>query len=323
MTGDRAILTLAVGKPIFAKVAATLERSVRYWNAGNGIRFVIATDMPDELPADVREHAEVLVLRPGQYGEGFSPKLHLDEMAPAARTLFVDADCLCVGGLASVFDRFAGCPVGVVAGRIERGEWFGDVSAICQAMTLPALPKFNGGIYYIESGSRASSVFATARALEPRYDELGLVRLRGRPNDELLMAIALAVHGLWGIPEDGSIMAEPLNFGCGLEVDVLAGQAALYNTPGHPSFNAQWPLHVGRPLLVHFLGYHIDRVPYTAEALKLEKVLGAGWTASAARLYANATRTLPSRMVTRTKDALRPAYHRIFGTREVAPSSRG
>jgi len=319
----RAVLTLAVGQPIFTDVAATLARSFRWWNHDNGIRFAIATDMEDRLPPDVREWAEVIRLAPKQFGEGFSPKLHLDRIAPADQTLFLDADCLVVRDLAQVFDRFTGNEVAAVAGRISSGEWFGDVARTCREFGVPALPKFNGGAYYLERGDRSTAVYETARLLEPRYDALGLVRLRGRANDELLMAIAMAVHGAWGIPEDGTIMAEPLNFACGLDVDVLGGHAALFNTPGDPSFNPAWPLTVGRPAVVHFLGHHIDRVPYTAEALKLRLALADGWAPTAAKLAAGARLTLPAEIKRRTKDALRPAYHRLFGPRAVQASSRG
>ena len=109
---NRAVLTIATGKPVYLELATTLARSFHVWNRDNDIEFVLVTDMPEEVPADL-DWVKVVELEPGQYGYGFSPKLYLNEIATAAQTLFVDADCLCVGSLKPIFDRFAGRPVSV------------------------------------------------------------------------------------------------------------------------------------------------------------------------------------------------------------------
>jgi hypothetical protein len=181
-TTEKAVLTLATGKPIYIQMAINLARSFKWWHRNSSIRFVLATDQKQLIPPDLQD-VEIIELKPGQYGHGFSPKLHLDKVAPAPKTLFVDADCLCVGSLESTFDRFAERPVSVVGTTISEGEWFGNVAAICQRFDLKALPKFNGGVYYLEKGEISDRVYATARELEPQYDEIGLVRLRDRPND--------------------------------------------------------------------------------------------------------------------------------------------
>ena len=318
----RAVLTLATGKPIYTQLAVNLARSFLYWHQGRGPRFTIATDRSADIPGDVADNVDVISLAPGQYGDGFSPKLHLDRLAPAAQTMFIDADSLCAGNIEHCFDRFTGQPVATIAGRIARGEWFGDVASVCSRFGIESLPKFNGGVYYIERGPRATAVYETARSLEPHYDEIGLVRLRGKPNEELLMAIAMAIHGLSGIPEDGKIMAEPLNFACGMKLDVLRGEARLLNVPGHPRYQANWPLTEARPRIVHFLGCHTDGLPYTAEAVRLEKVMAKRWPRWAADAFAYTTRTVPQQMASEAKRLLRPAYHALFGYRPVSVSNR-
>jgi hypothetical protein len=318
--GGRAVVTLAVGKPVYLQLAVNLARSFAWWHRSDDIRFAIATDVPDRIPPDLR--AQVIALRDGEFGTGFTPKLYLDRFAPAERTLFLDADSLCVGSVEPLFEQFAGRPVSVIGGTIAAGEWFGDVARICHHFGLPALPKFNGGVYYIERGPRSTEVYDTARALEPHYDTLGLVRLRGRPNEELLVAIAMAIHGLGGIPDDGTLMAEPLNFACGLSVDVLGGRALLRNTPGHPRYQPSWPLLEARPRIVHFLGHHTERAPYSAEALRLERVMAAGWPPWVATLAARLTKSVPQAVADRAKDLLRPVFRAVFGTRPIAPSPR-
>ena len=319
---DRAIVTLAVGNPVFVRFAVNLARSFLWWHRDGDIRFAIATDHPELLPADVQKAVEVISLAPGQYGTGFTAKLWLDQFAPARHTIFLDADCLIVGPLTGVFDSLAGRPVAVIGGSISEGEWFGDVRQARSQLGVGAIPKFNGGLYYIERGKTASAVYATARELEPRYDALGLVRLRGKPNEELLMALALGSHGIEGVPEDGTIMAEPLNFATGLSLDVLRGTATLRNEQGHPRYQEKWPLRVAHPLVVHFLGYHTDRHPYTTEARRLELVAsGVSWRVAWWR--ALLTHALPARIARSARDLMRPIYHAAFGPRAVAPSNRG
>ncbi len=105
------------------------------------------------------------VVAPGDLGEGFSSKLLLDRFAPASQTLFIDADCLCMASLAGVFTRFSGQSVAVLGGRISTGEWFGDVASTCARAGVLALPKFNGGMYYLEPGAAATAI----RDRRPRH----------------------------------------------------------------------------------------------------------------------------------------------------------
>ncbi|MEL6166224.1 MAG: hypothetical protein AAFR37_21590, partial [Cyanobacteria bacterium J06628_3] len=273
---NRAVLTIATGKPIYIQMAVNFARSFKWWHKDSDIRFVLATDQKQLIPPDLQD-IEVIELQPGQYGHGFSPKLHLDKLALAQQTLFIDADCLCVGSLESVFDRFEGRAVSVVGSSISEGEWFGDVAAVCQRFGVKALPKFNGGVYYLEKGELSGHVYAKARELEPHYEEIGLTLLRGRPNDELLMAIAMAMNNQVGIPDDGSIFTDPQACPVGLSIDVLRGKSRLINPPPpHSKHQAWYPLEEAHPLLVHFLGHHTTTYPYLREELRLWLVLSKG-----------------------------------------------
>jgi hypothetical protein len=318
----RAVLTLATGKPAYVRMAVNLARSFAWWHRDAAIRFSLATDQPERIPADLAG-VEVITLKPGQFGSGFSPKLHLDRLAIEEQTLFVDADCLCVGALGRVFDLFAGHAVSVVGGFIADGEWFGDVASVCRRFGVSRLPKFNGGIYYLEKGAVGSRVYATARELQPRYDEIGLVRLRGQPNDELLLAIAMALHRQTAIPDDGTILSDPHSCPGELRLDVLAGGSRLINPPPpHPQHRTWNPLGETRPVLVHFLGGHTAAYPYRREELRLELARARGWPVWAANCTAAVVRSAPLLSVSAAKRVLRPAYHRLFGPRAVMASDR-
>jgi hypothetical protein len=322
VTVDRSIMTLALGKPIFATFAANLVRSFRLWNDPKEVRVVVVTDQPDRIPLDVRRVAEIVIVSPGEYGHGFSPKLHLDRFLVTDQTLFIDADSLCVASVDALFERFAGRAVSVIGQSRSSGEWFGDIATTCRGAGVQSIPVFVGGVYYLERGPLTTSVYERARALESSYDAIGLIRLRGRPNEEPLVAIAMAQHGLDGILDDGTLKAEPVNFPCGVDVDVFRGRATLLNTPHHPRYEPRCPLSVAEPRVVHFCSSHADRRPYTTEAARLERVFGRGWPRWAASAYALATRELPEITREAMKDLLRPAYRAVFGYRPVAASNR-
>lgn len=321
MNMQKAVLTLATGKPVYIQMAIALARSFKRWHQNSSIGFAIATDRKELIPADLQD-IEVIELEQGQYGQGFSPKLYLDKLAPADKTLFVDADCLCVGSLESVFDRFANRPVSVVGTTISQGEWFGDVAAVCQRFNVEALPKFNGGVYYLEKGDISDRVYATARDLEPQYDEIGLVRLRDRPNDELIMALAMALHGLMPVPDDGSILSDPQACPGKMHIDVLRGSSTLTNPPApHPQHQDWYPFIEVHPVLVHFLGHHTTIYPYKREELRLA-LAASNWTTLAADAGAAIAYSAPYLSREAVKNLLRPVYRQIFGFRTIATSER-
>jgi hypothetical protein len=318
---DRAVITLALGPAIYRAMAVNLARSIRRWHSPETMAIILVTDDPAPLPGDLRD-VRLKIIQPAELGVGFQTKLHLDRLAPARQTLFIDADCLVYGPLDALFARLAGRPVATVGGAISEGEWFGDVGALCRRLGVPAIPKFNGGLYYLEPGGVASAVYHQARELAGRYDELGLVRLRGHPNDELIMAGAMALAGLSALPDDGTIMSDPQCCPGPLQVNVLRGRRRLVNPPPpSPLHQAWYPFTVVEPLVVHFLGHHVRSSTYRAEALRL-KLAARGWPAPVAQAIASWGVDLPGRAKDWTKATLRPIFHRLAGHRAVRPAPR-
>lgn len=303
-------------------MAVNLARSFKIWHKNSDLEFAIATDQANLIPPDLSD-IQIIELQPNQYGKGFSPKLHLDKISPADKTLFIDADCLCVGSLESVFERFVGHAVSVVGETISEGEWFGDIAVICQRFNIKSLPKFNGGIYYLEKGEMSNLVYATARELEPQYDEIGLVRLRNRPNDELLMAIAMTLHQQAPIDDDGSIMSDPQCCQGGISIDVLRGQSRLINPPfPHPKHQNWYPFSEVSPLIVHFLGSNATTYPYTREELRLELVCVRNWGIWIVDIWVTIICTIPYVLKHIAKNSLRSTYRKFLGFRPIPVSNR-
>lgn len=319
----RAVITLATTKMLYAEMAFVLARSFVFWNRDSGIPFYLFTDIEFELPRELQGHVEVRRMPAGALGSGFSPKLHLDKIAPAGQTLFIDADCLVVRPLAPIFDRFAGRAVSVFGERMTEGIWWGDVAKILRRIGRPAMYGFNGGLYYIEPGETANKVYARARQVEGLYDAWGLARLRGRPNDEVIMSIAMAESDLAAVKDDGTIMVPYNSYPVFRELDVFAGRCAMENPPPSDKRHSPGtPSRVVHPAIPHFVDTYTHHWRYLAEALKLRLNMGWGVPQWLARAIAFCVVAVPGSIRMNGKEWLRPLYRALFGVRAVKANER-
>lgn len=315
----RATVTIATGKRLYMNMAATLARSYHYWN--DQIPFVLITDGDSRVPPDVEQLDGVHILRRSlqEMAKGFSVKLFLDRLSPANETLFLDADCLVTGPVESAFERFQDWSVTTVGELCDSGEWFGDVSARCARFDISAIPVFVGCVYYFKSDQTGKAVFETARSLVDQYDELGYVRLRGLPNEEPLISTGMALEDQEPIEDDGELKADAMNFEDEIRVDVFEGVSCFR---GDGSKRTAWGRTCSHPIIAHFNDTYAEVPPYTREQEKLERVYAHGWAPGWASLYAKMRRELPYRTLEMLKDAGRPLFRKLFGTREVKENPR-
>ena len=319
----RAVITLATTKMIYVDMALVLARSFVLWNRDAGIPFYIFTDVEFEMPRELQGVVEVKRMPPGALGTGFSPKLHLDRLAPAPQTMFIDADCMVMGPLDPIFDRFAGRAVSVFGVRMSEGIWWGDVAAILKRIGKPAMTGFNGGLYYVEPGETANRVYARAREIEGLYDEWGLARLRGRPNDEVLMSIAMAEADLPAVEDDGTIMVPYNSYQVFRELDVFAGRCAMENPPpGAPKHRDGVPVRIVHPVIPHFVDTYTLHWRYLAEAERLRLHMASGLPRWLARLATFVTISIPGMLKMNGKEWFRPLYRALFGVRAVKANER-
>lgn len=319
---NKYVITIAVGKKIYADMAVNLAYSFLHWHPSSTIQFRLFTDLEEFLPSGLNDRIEIISLKKKELGTGFSPKLHLDELAKDGQTLFIDSDCLIFENLTNLFERFKGKNVSVIGNYITEGEWFGNISNICSLFKITRLPKFNGGIYYLEKGQIASKVFKTARELEKDYDKIGFVRLRGKPNDEVLMALAMELNNQSPLLDDGTVMSDPQACQGGYFIDVIKGRRWLKNPPKpHPLHQSWYPFTEVSPAVVHFLGHYVSEYHYKRETFKLKKAINKQFNWSIV-LIAKINIEYPARLLNFSKKILRPIYLKFFGFRNIKQSER-
>jgi hypothetical protein len=318
---QRSVLTLGLGRPHYFRMACALARSFQRWHPDSRIGFTVVTDIDEKLPRDLRA-CELVRIRPGEFGPAFKPKLYLDLLARSEQTLFIDADCLIYEPLDRIFDRLAGRAVATVGWQVSKGEWFGNIAKFCGNLRVPSIPKFNGGLYYLEKGAKSDAVYAEARRLLPQYDALGLTRLRDHPNDELLMAAAMARDGLEALPDDGTFLSDPQACPGAMQLNVLSGRRVLRNPPSPSPLHRDWyPFEAVSPAIVHFLGHWALGHAYRTEVRRLS-LAAAGAPRVLADLLATATVRWPGEADQRFRDTFRPMFRRVFGTRRIRSTFR-
>lgn len=252
----RGILTTAYGAKRYRDLAVALASSLDR-HCPELPRAVVTDTVDDRLE---RLYDQQVPLRP-ERGSGLLQKLWLVEYSPFAHTLFIDADALVIRNLGFLWDLFEGCAVAAVGqNHLSEGFWFGDIAARCARFRVPSIPTFNGGLYYFERGPAASAIFADARSLAKRYDELGFTRMgNGAENEEVVLSVAIARSPYGDVVDDaGRAMRTPLGITGPLRIDVLRG-VGRFSKYGRQV----------EPAVIHFCGAWAQGFPYRRERTKL------------------------------------------------------
>jgi hypothetical protein len=317
---QKSIFTIATGSDVYLCYAFNLARSFALHNDVEQTSFYVVTDLCCVPPADL-SFVRFIDL-PGEIAsKGLSAKLYLDVLAPTEMSLFLDSDCLVFRNLEFIFDRFRGHPVSVIGVAVADGDWCGpSAEDLCAQFGFASMPRFNGGLYYLEKGALATGVYQTARQLQSRYDALGFHRHRGWINEEPLVSLAMAIHSQVSIADDGCILSD---LAAGLEhtdINVLDGKSVLYNPPPPSTRHKWWQKTRGpySPAVVHFA----DGFPYDRESFKLALKFTTPLPDEVIGRLAFLRYSAPYWSKNAVKSVLRPTYKRLFGHRSAQPSDR-
>jgi hypothetical protein len=164
-----------------------------------------------------------------------------------------------VRDLSHVWKLFENVSFGVEGTQQSQGEFDGDIATMCRLAGVDSIPRFNGGMYYFDESDEAMSVFATARSLMARHQELGLRPMaRGSLGEEPVLAMALAMHGISAVDDGGTTMRTPIGIIGELKIDVLEGYCQFNKAGVQVS-----------PAIAHFADWRTQAFHYNREAMKL------------------------------------------------------
>ena len=185
------VLTIAHGDLRFARQAVALARSIRLRDPD--LPLAVATDLDAALFEGMFDS---IVRWDFSARPGLIAKLDLYEMSPFQQTLFLDSDVLMYVSAEELFRYFAGSEFAVVGQNSEHPDYFLKMEPIRFCVPAATYPRFIGGLYYFERCDRSARIFRNAATWLAQYDELGIIRLRGKPNEEPLFSLAMAMEGI-------------------------------------------------------------------------------------------------------------------------------
>jgi hypothetical protein len=258
---DAGIITLAYGLPKYIEMAKSLARSLQ----------IHSPQIPRSIVTDCIDDAEILALFTTviplrrEYGSNVRQKLYLDMYSPYTNTLFIDSDCLVVRDLQFIFDSLEGISFSVPGENyltFGSKDPFVDVDRILNHFGITKLPKFNGGLYYIEKNEISTKMFDSARDILSKSSELGFLDFRGDgAADEPVVAVAMMLHNQNMFQDNGTMMRTPFGLKGPFDIDVLTGKSTFLKENK-----------VVSPAVLHFASEWCEHPAYVCETLKLKRL---------------------------------------------------
>ena len=314
----RCVVTIAVGKIYYLKLAENLLRSFLLWNQNNDIHFLLITDNTDfftaykDLP---KVHLKLISLEEGD--KSFTSKFKMFEHIIADENIFIDCDCLIYKDFDNVFNAFKGKNFSAIGNNISTGHFFCDVETMMKKFNMPAMPKFVGCIYYFKNNSIAKSIFQKASELKNEYDALGFVRLAGKENEEPLIAVAMAINNEELLANDGTIKADMMYYEK-VNSNVLRGYA-FAKDPILEITGCETIPKEAHPAVLHFNAVFSDHFHYQKEVFRLDH---ASYNNNLLSFLVWSLFNTPHNSKLFIKGTLRPLYRYFWGYRDVKKGNR-
>jgi hypothetical protein len=253
MKQKKGIITIAIGKK-YANQAKYLAYSCML-HVPHILRAVI-TDKPEMLS----DYYDFVLPYHRDYSDPFMTKTRLPLYTPFEETLYMDADCLVINNIDSLWANLEEQPFVYEGALFENGEWYFDIAQIIRQLSIPWIPKFNSGMLLFNNSEKAKSIFDTAFYYFTHQKDTGIdvAFFRGTSYpDEPFLAISLAKHDAKPL-EDYGRFAHAMMRASNIHLDVIKGFAFFAKSSGTPVF----------PLIVHFCG-KFGQLLYFREKLRL------------------------------------------------------
>ena len=188
------IILIATGHPNYGKLAYNLALTIK--TAGENTPVAIVHTGLEHLTESQKAIFDYLIPLPENFRDGFGAKLHLDELTPFDKTLFLDADMLWLGRKPSqLFAELDGTGfTSITEGHSEainyKYYFWAEPQEIKDAYKVDKVWQIRSEVMYFERGTK---VFSKARSLKPET-KLKTIRKFGEAiPDELYFNIATAL----------------------------------------------------------------------------------------------------------------------------------
>ncbi len=263
---ENGVFTVVSNHPKYLNFAFALARSYRLHNQNN-IPFFILADYDFSLPADLKWVRKKIV-GPEIIGKGVEIKLSFDKVAPAARSLFIDADSLIYRDISYLFSLHHDA-INVIGTKITGGTW-DDMEAkeILKKFEIPYLVRYCGACYLIVASEKTNAVFNKVRALSQSGH--AFQKHTHSINEEPVFGIALAANGIEPIIDDGNIWGDVHQLKSHKDLNVLSGFSRFNNIKNDSDYKFWLPEGAYSPAIIHFGGGNYNKNPWLFDAARLK-----------------------------------------------------
>lgn len=194
----RGIILIATGHANYGNMAYNLALTIK---AVEHIPIALIYSGPalGHLNENQKEIFDFIIELPAQFRQGFGTKLHLDQLTPFEKTLFLDVDMLWLQRKPSeLFDSLSGtsftCITEGSSDAVNNQYYFwADLKEIQTAYNVEKVWQIRSEVLYFEKGCK---VFKKARDLKPENKLKTIRKFGDKIPDELYFNIALAVMGI-------------------------------------------------------------------------------------------------------------------------------
>ena len=193
----KGIILIATGHANYGKMAYNLLSTLKVADASIPVALIHDAAAIAHLREDERVRFDFLIELPASYSNGFGAKLHIDQLTPFAKTLYLDVDMLWISqrSPADLFAELNGVNFTIItegdsdAPNMKYYFW-ADESEILKKYKLEWVPQTRSEVIYFEKGTK---VFSKARELKPERKLLTIRKFGILIPDELYFNIAMGI----------------------------------------------------------------------------------------------------------------------------------
>ena len=261
---DQCFFTVATGDK-YLSFAFTLARSYKFHH-DDEIPFFIISDTDFTLPKDLR-WIKKKIITGDLLTSGVSYKFNFDQITPAYKSIFIDADSIIYGNISHVFN-IPNSAIQIIGMKETKGNWAGlELPEVLDHFAIPYIIRYCGAFYYIIKNQLTANICETAKQLS--LSNYMFQRHTKSVNDEPVLSISLAKSGTTPYADTGNIWTDTVQFKTHNQLNTLYNKA-LFNNSKDYRYKYWLPEGEYRPLIIHFGGNIYNKNPWIFDALRLK-----------------------------------------------------